>query len=634
MARIRRFKLQGASRQFEMFGIGWRKEALQSTAEEIRKSGYYARVIPTRFDKDIQAQRYAIFVRQKPGWNNYPQDSAFDGNGLKHLNLNTLNHLRNSSGRILKHDDRMNFSGRGPPKNARTWIFNRKTNDAEWDAAIKKKKVTELDRLTAETLGLTLAETLSKKSEIVGRNRSKREWWSNDYRTDPLGKFTGASLAEKVKQLEENTAERVRLAGYGKSGSSAENETSRSMMQEREIIDDEGYEIDEEMEMLDYISYNDSAYPLGLSPMVLSGLAGGGVNRIIGEAEYTALITDAKMYKANAAENAKSFFSGGGRFSEIADLGLGVPEPSFNDVIALPLTTIKYFDIGKHTFDPTRKRIETTPGMETSNDASPWAVNTVAAWWLHPKAKDTLFESANSRTRGNEFAAEASMLEHVFAGGGSYPSFKESVQWSDELMSERVEEQLLNLDLEKGQMPPEIMVVGTDTGFFNGRGKMLGVRLTPYSDEDILGDDYFDAIEKGQLKEPTFPPFMQSLFPGKGQWDAAGTAQVWWRGNKVWGTSDPTGNGLGFEYTPLNTIVEDLSELSAAEIAGIYTGSAKTVSPKESAEFLRNLKKGEVDDRIRYSEDFHEQIKVRVALTPKQFQVKYLNSYEAIWNSP
>jgi hypothetical protein len=619
MARIRRFKLQGDSRPFELFGIGWKKDTLKATAEEIRKSGYYARVIPTRFDKDIQAQRYAIFVRQKQGWNNYPQDSAFDGMGmLKHPSTNTLNHLRNSSGRILKHDNRMNFSGRVPPKNAKTWIFNRKNSDAEWDEAIKKNKVTELDRLTAATLGLSLSQTLSRKSEI--KHRMKDEWWRKEYRTDPLGKFSGSSLAERAKQLEDNTAERARLAGYGTSGSSADNETSTEIEEE------------DEMEMLDSVSYNDSAYPLGLSPMVLMGYAGGGVNRTIGEAEYTALLTDAELYKEKAAENAKAFFSGGGRFSKIADLGLAVPEPSWNDVIALPLTTIKYFDIGKHTFNPTVRQVEATPGMITSNDANPFAANTVAAWWLHPKAKDTLFSSANSRTRGNEFAAEASMLEHIFAGGWGYPSFKQSVQWSDELMAERVEEQLLNLELEGP--PPEIMVVGTDTGFFNGKGKMLGVRLTPYSDEDILGDDYLSAIEAGQLKEPIFPPFMQSLFPGKAHWDAAGTAQVWWRGNKVWGTSDPTGNGLGFEYTPLDYVVEDLSGLSAAEIAGIYTGSAKTVSPEESAAFLRELKEGDIDDRIRYNEDFHEQLRDRATLSPEQFAVKHLDSYDTLWASP
>ena len=111
-------------------------------------------------------------------------------------------------------------------------------------------------------------------------------------------------------------------------------------------------------------------------------------------------------------------------------------------------------------------------------------------------------------------------------------------------------------------------------------------------------------------------------------------AEVGWRGNKVWGTRDPTGNGLGFEYTPLNYVVEDLSGLSAAEIAGIYTGSAKTVSPEESAAFLRELKEGDIDDRIRYNEDFHEQLRDRATLSPEQFAVKHLDSYDTLWTSP
>jgi hypothetical protein len=61
--RSRRFKLKGKSEPFELYGIGWDKTKLREAAQVIRDRGWYARVIPTKKDKDVGMQRYGVFIR-------------------------------------------------------------------------------------------------------------------------------------------------------------------------------------------------------------------------------------------------------------------------------------------------------------------------------------------------------------------------------------------------------------------------------------------------------------------------------------------------------------------------------------------------------------------------------------------
>ena len=79
-ARTRQFRVRGRNLPFRLFGIGWNRDRIDRAAQDIRNYGYYARVVPRGFDKDIHTQRYGIFIRGKriPGdrnpWHLYPQD--------------------------------------------------------------------------------------------------------------------------------------------------------------------------------------------------------------------------------------------------------------------------------------------------------------------------------------------------------------------------------------------------------------------------------------------------------------------------------------------------------------------------------------------------------------------------------
>tara|TARA_B100000579_G_scaffold437969_1_gene470392 strand:- start:3256 stop:4287 length:1032 start_codon:yes stop_codon:yes gene_type:complete len=60
--RVRKYPTKYGKLPFYMAGIGWRKESVAAYAQQARKQGFYARVVPTRKDPDIGAQRYAVFI--------------------------------------------------------------------------------------------------------------------------------------------------------------------------------------------------------------------------------------------------------------------------------------------------------------------------------------------------------------------------------------------------------------------------------------------------------------------------------------------------------------------------------------------------------------------------------------------
>lgn len=637
MSRTRQIKLGGKSRRFDIFGIGWNKGHLQHAAQAIRNSGYYARVIPTRFDKDIQAQRYAIFVRQKAGWNNYPDEQPFTNRGLlKHLDSNAV-HAITRRGRPLSDTD-LNRQGRTIDNkfDTQTWIFNRSKADAEWAAAIADDN-NELDRFdyeTAKRLKLSLKDYLDLReygeTEAIEDEESRGiyeedEWWSKEgFWRDPLKNFSGSSIAAREKRHKEREVMNLLLSNREDTVAAVGTESPEDA---QEYDEDDGYQPDAWSEVMDSIGYNDSAYRGGISPMVLMGYEGSG-GEILSDEEYKYMLSQAENHKANARNNAEKFFSGSGRFGEFKEFAADLGIPQFKDIIALPIISMKW----KNSAEPSQGIQKGSDGYEV---AQPFDVNDIGNWYLHPKVQSTLFNlKYGTFTDRNEYAAEMAMLEHVFAGGTGSEIFTNAVQDADSQIDEQIDEAVLNMDewaegtdAEGHKLKtPELVVIGTDIGFFDSNGRIKGIRMTPQA----FSSKHFDTIHGNK-----YPGFLQSLFGDSEDWNQEAATQVYWRGSKIWGGRATGGELLRDfeEYNDYDQLQEDVggiapAALTAAEISGIYFGNTRKISKQEAEQYLMlhatgDERAGGVDDRLYYNEEFLEEVKDRVSMPKSEWAKRH-----------
>ena len=609
MTRVRQFRLGGKSTPFKMYGYGWNKGKISEVADVIRNYGYYARVIPTYYDKDLRARKYAIFIRPKwpvgrmpqalewgpanPRWWTSQKKVKFQKGfpvRVDHTRFGQSNEY--SEERLLQSASDRNT----------TMLFNRSEDDVKWDTAIADGDYTIADKAAAKTLGMTFDQF--EQMEMYGQSEAanyderrgvdpfeKERWWEDDFWKNPLEQAGNVDLLESKAEQFEDTTKMLRKRRRGKKT------VAKILTEEDEErpdfdLPDEEFEErygeskedwwtynDPYTQLMDSIGYNDSAYG-GISPMVLMGYGGSG-GRIIGEEEYEEFLNLAEQHRNNTQRQADLFFQGNGRFGEFKEFAKDLGIPTSKEIIALPLITIKYND-GDGGFGTGRH----------------FGVNEVGQWYLHPAVKATLDDAKYGTfdKQGNMYAAEMAMLEHIFAGGYGSRVFTENVL-GDYNIEEDIDNSILNAQDwfdTRTQEIPEIMVVGSDIGFFDQNGNAKGIRLTPRIDEEEEWDD---------VTTESYPVFMRSLFKDNEEWAQIATSQVYWRGQRIYGPSNPLSGAsrsksknlrdFSEQWDDLQIIENDLMyELSPAEIDLIYNGDVMNITKSEAIDFLALIEKG------------------------------------------
>jgi hypothetical protein len=633
-ARIRRFRIKGDPTRFDIFGLGWNKEKMRRAAEIIRSNGYYARVIPSGFDKTMNLQRYAIFYSPKTAIT-----KKYNG-GEKGIGLspNGWNWIRKNSSKV----DHRKLTPRNQmlPQSPSTWIFNRKLdgsfNEKEWDKSIAEsdeafgEKLTILDKMIAKRLDLSVERYVDQRefgeSEALEEEESQDDyeepWWEKEgMYYDPLERFTTGTISD--------------LEARGKASVEArkeEKESNNLTVATAETVEDEeepeGYEEgmntgpDKWSEMMDFVGYNDSVWR-GLSPHVLMGYQGSVYEEhVLDEKEYEGLLAKAEEHKKKSQKDAELFFSGAGRFSDFAKYAERLGAPKEKDIIALPVVSLRYWDEDKQD-------LQYPADDDGQTRSAALRANTIGSWYLHPKVQETLFDlHYGTGAKDSVFAAEMAMLQYVFSGGGGYQEFSNAVTWNDDMLGERIEENILNMGDWELDSEPEVIVVGTDIGFFDSRGGQLGIRVTPDTDEEVGWDPFGESISGTK-----FPPFIESLFRGQEDWNTSAVSQVYWRHRRIYGDNDPT-KGEVREWpdeTFFNLKNDLLYELSPAEIAGIYLGHTRDITKAEAQNYLNRFEtygpdyedSQGIDYRLYENQDFLQEVKDKLSLKKKEFAKKY-----------
>lgn len=639
-ARIRRFRIKGKPKRFDIFGLGWNKRKMGRAAELIRNNGYYARVVPSGFDRTLNLQRYAIFVSPKE-WSNlrYPRETAGT-----YWNADTWKFINANSSKV--DHAKLTPANRMVPDVSNTWIFNRrlpgeKFNEKDWDTALADpdgEDLTKMDKMIAKRLDMSVEKYIDQRdygeSEALEEEESdenyEEPWWEKEgMYYDPLERFTKGTIAdlEARGKLAEEMREKEKKDRDSQTVSSSETYQGEGFDDDDENEEEDNWTGDDKyMEMMDFIGYNDSVWR-GLSPNILMGYQGSVYDEhVLDEKSYEKLLDDAEKHKKKSQRNAELFFSGSGRFSDFAKYAERLGTPKEKDIIALPVVSLRYWDEDK-------EQLEYEQDDNGQNRSAALRVNAIGSWYLHPKVQETLFDlHYGTGAKDSVFAAEMAMLQYVFGGGGGYQEFSNAVSWSDDMLNERIEENILNIgewELPRhGVKTPEVVVVGTDIGFFDQRGQQLGIRITPDTDDEVGWDPFGESISGTK-----FPPFIESLFKGQEDWNTSAVSQVYWRGERVYGDSDPArGEVREWPDESFFLLKNDLTgELSPGEIAGIYVGHTRNISNEEAQDYVnRHATYGPdyentqgIDYRVYEDEDFLQEAKDRNGLTVKQFAKKY-----------
>lgn len=562
-----------------MYGYGFEKEKVKHWAELIRQRGFRARVVPLSRDKVLGKGRYGLFIHPKSDnrirWND-GQWAGMNtwqtlGDGISKRTISsTMPDGTKTEAYLLRFPNREFSMSRQ--------FFSGATSDVGIRVFNKEKDEDELERMVREQLGLTEddVEILEFNAGFQDDNDDDEQWWEEDFGYDPTKEFTFEAIQEK--QMREEKEKRLATCDSCGAGIRFEGDCPGKFGGQcpQDVPEDEidDYYAEEEEDpygaMMDSIGYNDSAYP-GISPMVLLGYEGGGAGEAIDEKQFNEYIDLAQEYNRKHMERARAFLSGNGRFGEFKEFAEEFGEPdSVGDVIALPLVTVKGYD----------------PKRERRSD-QPFGINTIYNWFIHPDAIEAI--------AGDSLVpkAERAFIDSFSGYYGDEEIFQDEQMnnFDQTYMDERLGEIILNAEdwFERDEVVPEIFAVGTDIGFFDRRGVILGVRLTPF--------DAPPGVEK-------FPRFMRDLFEDRTQQTDEGfnaISQVYYRGEKLFGSDSPfDASSLDFNTESDNLIAfaDDIQTLNEAEISIIYGNDADLISKEEAKKALEIINEDNIDDRL------------------------------------
>ena len=586
--RKRQFKLKGKSQPFELYGIGWNKMKLREAAQVIRNRGWYARVIPTRKDKDVGMQRYGVFIR--PNRKQISINQVFSRHGFdKPISTDTPFHPSiphqatniTGSGWYWNSPDVDKYGSKRIPS---TTIFNKEIDEDD-----DERQERELREMMAKNLGMSQDEMTNIEEDLEDKN----EWWEGKFWNDPLKRGQEDFKKElKKKRFPEKAAGRRGDMETNPMIDGVEWAESSDNWPEGEISEERAEEIwsenndynsDMASEMMDDFGFNDSAYP-GMAPLTMIGYGNARWNKLLSKKEYKTLMDQSEKYHEEYRKQAAGLLGGTGRFSKLNEYVDDLAEPDWmgDATLALPIITVKYSsDIGSNglTDDPNSE------------------IDQIHEWYLHPKATEILLDGSEAVRTGKKpkYPAETNFIMRY---GGDYfgeQAFTENVEFGYDMLDERISTSIEQFYLEGTETKDDLIIVGTDIGFFKPDGSLAGIRITPKNENILSGS----------------PPFLKKLFSDLGNFDEGdygytdspnpsgtmfkaginGVSQLYWRGRRIWGSDEVGDFGAKME----SELEDENLDLTLDRIQGAYTPAeiaikygfgASSITPSEANDFL------------------------------------------------
>ena len=624
--RKRQFKLKGKSQPFELYGIGWNKMKLREAAQVIRNRGWYARVIPTRKDKDVGMQRYGVFIRP-----NRKQMSINRADYFKNGQRFPLDQQWFSSSQLEKgvgtpfHPSiphrATEITGNGFYSQIPKWYWNSPDVDKygskripsttifnkEIDEDDDERQERELREMMAKNLGMSPDEMTNIEEDLEDEDK----WWDGKFWTDPLKRGQEEFKKElKKKRFPEEAGRRgdmetnPMIDGESFLSGGVDNWPEGEISEERaeEIwSENNDYNSDMASEMMDDFGFNDSAYP-GMAPLTMIGYGNARWNKLLSKKEYKTLMDQSEKYHEEYRKQAAGLLGGTGRFSKLNEYVDDLAQPDWmgDATLALPIITVKY-----------SSDIEQSNGLGrgTSNGFDPNSeIDQIHEWYLHPKATEILLNGSESVRTGKKpkYPAETNFIMRY---GGDYfgeQAFTENVEFGYDMLDERISTSIEQFYEEGAETKDDLIIVGTDIGFFKPDGSLAGIRITPKNENILSGS----------------PPFLKKLFSDLGNFDKGdygytdspnpngtrfkaginGVSQLYWRGRRIWGSDEVGDFGANME----SELEEENLDLTLDRIQGAYTPAeiaikygfgASSITPSEANDFLAMVNQDNPADR-------------------------------------